>query len=175
MKMLAKKAVPIAITIVCFLLICFTYHYYYATGFAENKRGELPSERRMESESFDDGWGSYSFPLELDRVVDTDLYHFEGNRIELTMGAYRSGVEKGTSEYFSVELHYMVWGVVDVLVGSRTLMRWGHSHVAWDGLEKGDYYFRFVKDADGQTINSQNVQIIGYVINEDTNEEGFGS
>ena len=160
-----KPAMLLAIAL-CLVLAAVAIYVRFARGSAQQKAPEPPTMEEELAHIGEDRWGTYSFSLELDDVVNTDVYHFAGNRIQLTMGAYRSGAEQGTSEYLSVELHLMSVGVFDVLIGTQTLSRWGSSHATWDGLEEGDYYFRFVKDADGQRVNAQSVQAIGYMVYE---------
>ena len=152
--------------VLCLVLAGIAIYVRFVRGNAQGSHQEPPTMEEELAHIGEDRWGTYSFSLELDDVVNTEVYHFAGNCIQLTMGAYRSGAEQGTSEYLSVELHRMSAGMFDTLVGSQTLTRWGNSFASWDGLEEGDYYFRFVKDADGQWVNSQNVQAVGYMLYE---------
>ena len=103
-------------------------------------------------------------------VLESEVYHFAGNAIQVQMYAYCEGGE-GASDYFMVELHRVEAGVVDVLVGSQTLSRRGMVIADWQDVPEGDYYFVFSKDADNQIVKSENVTMQGYIT---TNEQAEG-
>ena len=95
-------------------------------------------------------------------ILESEVYHFSKNSIEISMETYVTGGD-AASDYFTIELHRVEAGVIDVLVGSRTCNRSGHIVVNWDDLPEGDYYFVFKKDADSQVINSDYVIMYSYV------------
>lgn len=100
-------------------------------------------------------------------ILESEVYHFAGNAIQVRMYLTCEGGE-GTSDYFTVELHRVEAGVVDVLVGSQTLNRRGMVLADWQDVPEGDYYFVFKKDADNQIIKSESVTMQGYRV---TNEQ----
>ena len=170
MKKVLVRAVAWLGLAACLMLVGYALFVRFVKGRAQ---GEPVTEAALTPEEMmaklddapqEDPLGRYTFSLELDDVVDTDVYHFGGNGIELAMGAYRSGAEQGTSEYFSVELHRMSAGLIDTLVGTQTLSRWGASNAIWFDVEEGDYYFRFVKDPDGQRVIAESVEVSGCVV-----------
>ena len=106
--------------------------------------------------------GYYTSTLALGgTVLESEIYHFSGNAIQVQMYLYCEGGE-GASDYFTVELHRMEAGVLDVLVGSQTVSRHGMVVVDWKDTPEGDYYFVFKKDPDNQTVKSENVLMQGY-------------
>ena len=89
-------------------------------------------------------------------VLESEIYHFSKNSIWLQMETYVTGGEAANA-YFTIELHRIEAGVVDVLVGSQTFDRNGQVVACWEDVPEGDYYFVFKKDADSQVINSDYV------------------
>ena len=89
-------------------------------------------------------------------VLESEVYHFSKNCIQLSMETYITGGE-AANDYFTIELHRIEAGVIDVLVGSRTFKRTGQVVANWEDVPEGDYYFVFKKDADSQVINSDYV------------------
>ena len=95
-------------------------------------------------------------------ILESEVYHFSKNSIQLTMDTYVTGGD-AANDYFTIELHRLEAGIVDVLVGSQTFKRSGHVLAEWTDVPEGDYYFAFKKDADSQIINSDYVIMTGYV------------
>ena len=96
-------------------------------------------------------------------ILESEVYHFSKNSIQLSMDTYVTGGE-AVSDYFTIELHRIEAGVIDVLVGSQSFARSGHVIADWQDVPEGDYYFTFKKDADSQTINSDYVMMTSYVV-----------
>ena len=95
-------------------------------------------------------------------ILESEIHHFSKNSIQLTMETYVTGGE-AANDYFTIELHRIEAGVIDVLVGSQTFKRAGQVVANWEDVPEGDYYFVFKKDADSQVINSDYVIMISYV------------
>ena len=95
-------------------------------------------------------------------ILESEVYHFSKNCIQLSMDTYVTGGD-AANDYFTVELHRIEAGIIDVLVGSQTFKRTGHVLADWQDVPEGDYYFTFKKDADSQTINSDYVMMTSYV------------
>ena len=95
-------------------------------------------------------------------ILESEVYHFSKNCIQLSMETYVTGGD-AANDYFTIELHRLEAGVIDVLVGSQTFKRSGHVVADWQDIPEGDYYFVFKKDADSQVINSDYVVMTGYV------------
>ena len=89
-------------------------------------------------------------------ILESEVYHFSKNSIWLQMDAYVTGGD-AANDYFTIELHRIEAGVIDVLVGSQTFKRSGQVVANWEDVPEGDYYFVFKKDADSQVINSDYV------------------
>ena len=89
-------------------------------------------------------------------ILESEVYHFSKNSIWLQMETYVTGGE-AANDYFTVELHRIEAGVIDVLVGSQTFERTGQVTAMWEDVPEGDYYFVVKKDADSQVINSDYV------------------
>ena len=112
-----------------------------------------------------DDYGTQVFSMSLANTLETDVYRFTGNQIEVHMACRREGEEKGSSDYFSVELHRIDAGLIDTLVETQTLKRWGYSDAVFCDVPQGEYYLRFVKDADGQLVVCDAVRVEGFVVN----------
>ena len=95
-------------------------------------------------------------------ILESEVYHFSKNCIQLQMETYVTGGD-ASNDYFTIELHRLEAGVIDVLVGSQAFSRSGLVVADWQDIPEGDYYFVFKKDADSQVINSDYVTMTGYV------------
>ena len=114
-------------------------------------------------------YGTQVFTMRLATTLETDVYEFTGNYIEVNVACRIEGDAEASSNYFSVELHRIDAGFIDTLVGSQTLLRRGPSFAVFTDIPSGDYYLRFVKDADGQMVVSDAVRVQGFVVQVDDN------
>lgn len=112
-----------------------------------------------------DDHGTQVFSMSLATTLETDVYRFTGNQIEVHLSCRREGEEKGSSEYLAVELHRIDAGLIDTLAETQTLKRWGSSSAVFTDVPQGEYYLRFVKDADGQIVVCDAVRVQGFVVN----------
>lgn len=168
--LLAGAATALVLALVCVLV--------YARMAVPNAKAELPTRaeelarpdslerKRNDFRATENPYGEYTLSFELSGMrYDTDIYHFEGNAIQMMALCYRSGsdADGGASEYFSAELHRMELGVIDVLVETTTLKRAGGTFFEWRNLTPGDYYLRFTKTDATQTVCSDYVSLSGYM------------
>ena len=127
---------------------------------------EVPTrEESLQHIGENDDHGTQIFSMSLATTLETGVYRFTGNQIEVHLSCRREGEEKGSSEYFSVELHRIDAGLIDTLVETQTLKRWGTSDAIFSDVPQGEYYLRFVKDADGQLVVCDAVRVEGFVVN----------
>lgn len=94
-----------------------------------------------------------------------EIRHFEGDGVGVSMTCEASGGE-AAEETFTVELHRMVLGIVDVPVGSAVVPREGSAYITWDNTGSGDFFLRFVKAPDGQVVASDDVRIFSFEASE---------
>ena len=90
-----------------------------------------------------------------------EIRHFDGTGVGLSMTCQTVG-DDAAEDTFVVELHRMVLGFVDVQVGSATVPREGTVYLTWDNAGSGDFFLRFVKAPDGQTIASADVRVFSF-------------
>lgn len=90
-----------------------------------------------------------------------EIRHFEGAGVGLSMTCTTEG-DDATEDTFVVELHRMVLGFVDVQVGTAVVPRSGTVYLTWDNAGSGDFFLRFVKAPDGQTIYSDDVRVFSF-------------
>lgn len=160
------------------VIIALVASLVYARLAVPNATAELPTrseelarpdslERQRLSLNYletDNPYGSYTTSFVLSGMrCDTDIYNFKGNAIQMMVLCYRSDTMSGNSEYFSVELHRMEAGFIDVLVETTTLKRAGGNFYTWENLVPGDYYLRFTKSDVTQTVYSDYVTLSGYM------------
>ena len=171
-----KPVKPLLLGIASAVLIALVAVLVYARLAVPNAKAELPkrSEELAKPDSLErqrndflnteNPYGEYTTSFELSGTrYDTDIYHFEGNAIQMMALCYRSGSDGGSSEYFSAELHRMELGIIDVLVETTTLKRAGGTFYQWRNLVPGDYYLRFTKTDATQTVCSDYVSLSGYM------------
>lgn len=108
--------------------------------------------------------GTQLFSMRLTSTLESDVYHFDGNSIQVNMACRREGEKEASSDYFSVELHRIETGLIDTLVGSATFTRWGPSSTTFERVGAGDYYLRFIKDNDGQIVISDTVRVYAFML-----------
>lgn len=84
----------------------------------------------------------------------TEIMRFNQENVSLNMFCRRDPLLEGASDTLTVELHRVRWGLFDEYVGSFDLKRSGDGSATWMGVGEGDYYFRFIKEGDGQTVSA---------------------
>lgn len=84
----------------------------------------------------------------------TEIMHFSQDNVSLSMFCRRDPLLEGVSDTLTVELHRVRWGVFDEYVGSFDLKRAGDNSATWMGVGEGDYYFKFIKADDAQTVSA---------------------
>lgn len=87
--------------------------------------------------------------------------HYDGNNIGIEMTCRTLGSSSGCDSGFSVGLHRKR-GLHDDYVGSAGFRRKGFSKATWENVGSGDYYFRFVKCSDSQTIIADNAAMYSW-------------
>ena len=90
-----------------------------------------------------------------------EIRHFEGDGVGMSMTCSVEG-DKAAEDTFTVELHRMVLGIIDVQVGSIDVPRTGTMYITWDNAGSGDFFLRFVKAPDGQCIVADDVRIFSF-------------
>lgn len=173
---MSERIKPLLMGFATALIVALSAVLVYARLAVPNASADLPTqseelarpdslERKKNNPLVEENpYGRYTTSFELSGTsVDTDIYRFEGNAIQLTALCYRSDTTSGDSEYFSAELHRMEMGLIDVLVETTTLKRAGGNFYVWQNLTPGDYYLRFTKTDATQTVYSDYVELSGYM------------
>lgn len=85
----------------------------------------------------------------------SEVMSFGQDTISATISCYVLGASSTDSEEMEIQLHRVSFGCVDDYVSSVTVSREGSSTAVWKNVGAGDYYFKFIKDDDGQTVKSR--------------------
>ena len=158
-KRLGMLIVIIA-TVAALCLIAYVRFSQRNPGYAQ-----APSiEEELKHIGVDTDLGTQLFSMRLSSTLESDVFHFDGNCIQVNMACRREGDKEASSDYFSVELHRIDAGLIDTLVGSATFTRWGPSSFTFERVGAGDYYLRFIKDNDGQIVVSDTVRVYAFML-----------
>ena len=87
--------------------------------------------------------------------------YYNGQHVGIEMTCKTKGATSGKSKYFSVELHRKN-GLVDTYIGSAAFKRKGFTKATWTNVGSGNYYFKFVRTSDGQSIHSNDVKMYSW-------------
>lgn len=87
--------------------------------------------------------------------------YYDGNNVGIEMTCSAAG-GSACDSYFSVELHRKNSLLEDTYIGSAPFKRNGFSKATWSNVGSGNYFFKFVKCSDSQSISSNDVAMYSW-------------
>lgn len=105
-------------------------------------------------------WYGSSLYMYKTTSVSGSTRYYDGSNVGIEMTCTTGGTNACDS-YFSVELH-RVSGFSDTYIGSAAFKHNGFTKATWTNVGSGNYYFKFVKCSDTQSISSNSVAMYSW-------------